>query len=268
MGGIILRRAEIAPALLKQALVLFPKLAAQDEITAADLAAAHPQLSAFAAAQAVLELGATARLLPGGEGREPAFALDLLEPGLRRRIEHPGAEALLRACLHKLPPGSMIFDATAGLGRDALLLASRGMPVQAFERHRLIYLLLFDALRRAQEAEVYRFALPVLNFGTAVAAVEAQPDLRPEVIYFDPMFPPRRKSALVKKNMQIFHQVVGTDADSTDYARQLLGCCRRRLVIKRPAGAEALTAPGLKASFAVDGGGCRFDCYLPPYSSR
>ncbi len=264
MGAVILRRDAVPPLLQQQAAAVFPQLAVRDELSAADLAAGYPDLACFAAADAVLELGDQARLLTAAVGgREQEFALDLTEPQLRRRIEHPGSEALCRACLHKVPAGSLIFDATAGLGRDALLLASRGMQVQAFERHQVVYLLLADALRRAAEAGIYSFALPVLHYGMAAQAAAAAPQLQPEVIYFDPMFPPRRKSAQVKKNMQIFHQVVGADADSVDCARQLLSCCRRRLVIKRPAGAEPLNAPGLKAAFAVDGGGCRFDCYLP-----
>src|SRR5690606_42059266 len=37
-----------------------------------------------------------------------------------------------------------------------------------------------------------------------------------DVVYLDPMFPHRDKSALVKKEMQVFRQVVGDDDDARD----------------------------------------------------
>ena len=37
---------------------------------------------------------------------------------------------------------------------------------------------------------------------------------KPEVVYLDPMFPLRIKSAQVKKEMQVFHQLIGKDVDA------------------------------------------------------
>jgi 16S rRNA (guanine1516-N2)-methyltransferase len=45
----------------------------------------------------------------------------------------------------------------------------------------------------------------------------SNPDvIYPDVIYIDPMFPSREKSSKVKKEMQLFHPLVGTDDDSSE----------------------------------------------------
>ena len=38
----------------------------------------------------------------------------------------------------------------------------------------------------------------------------------PDVVYLDPMFPHREKSALVKKEMRVFQELVGADNDADD----------------------------------------------------
>ena len=249
-GGLIYLSFKAADGLAQAAQQLFPELEAGKSMPCALLPTG-----------ACLYLGERAELRASLSTDKHPFYLDLLAPKLRWRIEHPGAEALLRACGNKLSPGGHIYDATAGMGRDALLLSSRGFAVTMFERQPIIYLLLFDALNRAKMAGVYNFILPTLHYGTALAATASS---LPEVIYYDPMFPPRRKEALVKKEMQVFHQLVGFDTDIEATAGSLLRLCTKRLVIKRPAGAVAVSAPGLKPAYQVDGGGCRFDCYLPP----
>jgi 16S rRNA (guanine1516-N2)-methyltransferase len=82
------------------------------------------------------------------------------------------------------------------------------------------------------------------------------------VIYLDPMFPPRQKSALVKKEMRVLHDLVGADTD----AEQLFDAARatsiRRIVVKRPRIAPALSR--VPASHNFCGKSNRFDVYLRP----
>ena len=82
----------------------------------------------------------------------------------------------------------------------------------------------------------------------------------PDVIYLDPMFPERKKKAQVKKEMQILHQLLGSD-DHTAYPLELaLSLAKRRVVVKRPKQAEDLN--GLEPSFRVVGKAGRYDIYL------
>jgi 16S rRNA (guanine1516-N2)-methyltransferase len=80
-----------------------------------------------------------------------------------------------------------------------------------------------------------------------------------DVIYLDPMFPHRDKSALVKKEMQVFRQVVGDDDDSDALLEAALAIARYRVVVKRPRKAEPLNGP--LVTTRVEGKSSRYDVY-------
>jgi len=173
-------------------------------------------------------------------------------------------DALARATGWKGGYRPPVIDLTAGLGRDAWALAAGGCEVTAVERHPVVRCLLADALARAADdpalAEVAgRLALvggDVLSGEPPALPVSAE-----TVWYLDPMFPERRKSALVKKPMRIFHHLVGEDAD----AGALFAWARRqpgaRWVVKRPPGAPTIDASSPAIEYRS--GRLRFDCYLP-----
>jgi len=56
----------------------------------------------------------------------------------------------------------------------------------------------------------------------------------PDVVYLDPMFPHRQKSALVKKEMRVFQQLVGSDDDANRLLELARCIARKRVVVKRP----------------------------------
>ncbi|HKK18550.1 MAG TPA: class I SAM-dependent methyltransferase, partial [Opitutales bacterium] len=72
--------------------------------------------------------------------------------------------------------------------------------------------------------------------------------------------PERRKSAAVKKEMQIFHKLVGADEDSGRVFEAALPRARNRVVVKRPRIAPALA--GRDPNYAVEGKRNRYDVYL------
>lgn len=190
-----------------------------------------------------------------------SFFIDLLGGREMRRILHTGknSEALLRAVSHKGSlKGLRVSDASAGLGRDSMLLQSAGAQVSMHERNPVVYALLMDALRRAGQDPRLK-SLPnglprLMEFGDFSGADEGC-----DVIYYDPMFPARTKSALVRKDMQFFHAVVGEDADQEVVVGMLCEQDVRKVVVKRPRGAgPAWGVPG----YSVHGGLCRFDCYV------
>ena len=161
-----------------------------------------------------------------------------------------------------------ILDATCGLGSDAFILASIGGHVTMIERVAEIHALVEDALMRA--AYWGRLSdsklLEILNRMKLIEAdavthmLSINRESRPDVVYLDPMFPPRRKSAKVKKEMNVLHNIVGSDTDSHEILRVALNCARKRVVVKRPKAAQTLSCE--KANYTFKGKSNRFDVYI------
>ncbi|MCI5160788.1 MAG: hypothetical protein D3917_01935 [Candidatus Electrothrix sp. AX5] len=177
-----------------------------------------------------------------------------------------------------------VIDATGGLGRDSFLLAAAGYRVSIFERQSIIAALLADGLARAaahpETAEIsQRIRLTV---GDAVPALEAMQEIRTaegyeeaedceegegvDVVYLDPMFPERRKSALVKKELQLLQLLASPDSVPEKLLAAALEVARQRVVVKRPLKAPYLTA--LSPSHSLTGKTVRFDVYLGCLLSR
>lgn len=154
-----------------------------------------------------------------------------------------------------------IIDATAGLARDSFILAALGFPVELIERSPIIHALIYDGmLRAAQHPELAPIMQRMqLIQGDAAIWLQNQTE-KPEIIYLDPMFPERTKSALSKLDMRIFHDLVGDDLDADLLLKTALTCATERVVVKRPRLAAALA--GLKPDFSHDGSSNRFDVYL------
>lgn len=160
-----------------------------------------------------------------------------------------------------------VLDVTAGLGKDAFVLASLGCRVQLLERSPVVHALLADGLERAnliaaaQDHDLLnilqRMKLLALDSRDYLAGLaEAE---RPDVIYLDPMFPEREKTADVKKEMRAFHQIVGKDEDAGDLLHSALRSARYRVVVKRPRKAPFLG--GQAPSYQLEGKSSRYDIY-------
>ncbi len=182
----------------------------------------------------------------------------------RRRFGGGKKQHLPRAIGLKAGISPFVLDATAGLGRDAFLLAALGCRVLMVERSPLMAVLLEDGLRRAGQAPQIQEWLDArlsLKFGSIgdLAATGELPQ-QPEVVYLDPMHPARGKSALVKKEMRLLRALVGEDPDAPNLLRTALQLARHRVVVKRPRLAASISGP--KPSYAVSGRSSRFDVYL------
>ena len=154
------------------------------------------------------------------------------------------------------PPNTYLIDATAGLGKDAWLFAQLGLQVLAIERNELLYSLLSHALNQNTSQDFLK-----LHFGDSHHVIPQLAKIhRPAFIYLDPMFPPRRKSALVKKNMQILEALVGEDPDAEELLELSLKHATQRVIVKRPTYAPFLLK---KPTFSHAGKTTRFDIYLP-----
>lgn len=195
--------------------------------------------------------------------RSQAIYVDFLTKPWKTRLHQLSIkkEALARALgLKKHIPVSIV-DATGGLGRDSFILASLGFQVTLLERSPIIYSLLKDGIKRAAlDPKIHditqRLHLVETNAITWLKAHE-----KPDIIYLDPMFPERKKSALPKKEMLIFHDIVGDDTDANDLLNTALACATKRVVVKRPKLSDSLKAYSAP-SFSLIGSSCRFDIYL------
>ena len=227
------------------------------------------------------ERGASGRRLAGASRRQPlARAV-----GLKKRTP-------------------TVVDATAGLGRDAMLLAQLGCPVIAVERSAILGALLRDGLERFQfrcsgraphrtlastadtglgryrestadtglgryretETALERAAGVVgpgrvrLVVGDAVDVLgRMSAEEAPDVVYVDPMYPPRGKSALPKKEMRILRRLVGDDADAGALLEAARRVARERVVVKRAPRGGPL-GPGVAMS--IRSKLTRYDVYL------
>jgi 16S rRNA (guanine1516-N2)-methyltransferase len=94
-------------------------------------------------------------------------------------------------------------------------------------------------------------------------AKDLLPGLRPDVVLVDPMHPPRRNNALVKKEMRLLRDLVGSDPDALELVRTALASARKRVVLKWPLRADALE--GLpKPSHRIGGKTVRYDVFMIP----
>lgn len=157
-----------------------------------------------------------------------------------------------------------VVDATAGLGRDAFVLASLGCKVCAQERHPVVAALLEDGLKRAQQVpDVHAITQRIeLKFGPSQLFLTpiTEPSLQPDVVYLDPMFAHEGKQqAQVKKEMQAFRRLIGQDTDADELLAQAMAHARCRVVVKRAR--KAAPMAGKKPSFSLVGKANRFDVY-------
>ncbi len=204
-------------------------------------------------------------LAPRSQGFRP-FSIDFGPRGAAGRIQRSNRrnEPLIRAVGARQATSYRVVDATPGLGRDAMLLAAYGFRVTLVERSPVVVALLDDALcRAAMAAPQWRMAAQrlTLRSGDSIRWLSALPPAgRPDVVYLDPMFPQRRKSALVRKEMRILQAIVGEDRDSGQLMEVALERARHRVVVKRPKGSNCLG--DVRPDHVIDSKSVRYDVYL------
>ena len=239
------------------------------------------------------------------------FYIDFCAPAestIGRRFNNLGNELLLKAVTPKKVGNGVIYDLTAGFGLDSAIMAMGGASiVYMVERDPIVSTLLEDAMRRLhlvaeltvqQNDEISLRAKKLSETlklipgkeGADVAKILAQNEKETgvmlhdntilpsaDVCYLDPMFPPRTKSAAVKKNMQILHGLLNTNTihdmneeetreiDETNLLDAALSVARR-VVVKRPLKAQLLSGEDssiIKPSSQIKGSINRWDIYTP-----
>jgi 16S rRNA (guanine1516-N2)-methyltransferase len=156
-----------------------------------------------------------------------------------------------------------VVDATTGWGQDALHIFRMGYELTCLERSPVMAELLADGFKRLAELDwMQRLGLvpPGLIRGNAIETLESLLDCRPDCIYLDPMFPPKRKkSALAKKSMMVLRDLLGDDEDKEQLFEAAFKAVGKRVVVKSPDYAEPL---GGKPNESFQGKLLRYDVYL------
>ena len=237
-----------------------------------DLPWPSPQPSAPAAeAPFCLEYSSQGLRLLDQRGKKPLeIFVDFCAGSNAHRAKYGGgkSQSIARAVGLGSACKPRVLDATAGYGKDAFVLASLGCEVCMLERSPVSYVLLRDGLQRARrhveengdmklQASLAR--LHLLPRGDAIEYLRAAECPGFNVIYLDPMFPQRRKSAQVKKDMLALQALAGKDEDAAELLQLALRVAENRVVVKRPGQAPFL---GLHApSYQLPGKSARFDIY-------
>lgn len=184
--------------------------------------------------------------------------------GHRRRTGEGRKQPLARAVGLKHGANPSVVDATGGLGRDAFVLATLGCDMRIVERSPLVAALLHNGLHRARSdvatanivARMQLIEGDARNYLAGLPAAE-----HPDVIYLDPMYPERRKSALVKKEMRVLRALTHGDPDAAELLDVARTTARLRVVVKRPRVAEPLRND---VSMSIVSENTRFDVYVTP----
>ena len=205
--------------------------------------------------------------LQNADDRETgAVSVDFVGGALGHRLRFGGGRGQPLARAVGIKPGfdPVVWDATAGLGRDAFVLASIGCKVTLCERSPELSALLDDGLQRATlntDIGDWVQTRMRLRFGDSTQALAALPEAQaPDTVYLDPMYPPGKSSVRVKKDIRAVQHLVGKDRDSQRLFDAALAVARRRVVVKRPHRAPPLH--DRKPTTSIESKKTRYDIYV------
>ncbi|GAA5095071.1 class I SAM-dependent methyltransferase [Wohlfahrtiimonas larvae] len=179
-------------------------------------------------------------------------------------------EPILRALKWKNGETQSVWDLTAGLGRDGGMLAYSGFQVTFFERNPVLQVLLSESIHALSDELPDMADRIQLNCMNSIEYLkQAIDDINielPNNCYLDPMYPHRKKSALVKLDLRMVRDLVGDDPDSSELLSTALILLKsdrgmQRVVVKRPAKSEYLG--DFKPNYSIEAPNTRLDVYIP-----
>lgn len=200
----------------------------------------------------------------GGDRRMRPIVVDFAQgAAAKHRLATASRSQPLARAVGLRGEAPFIVDATAGLGRDAFVLAGLGCHVMALERSPAACALLEDGLLRASQsarAPVRRAAERIeLCYADACTVLPTVTAPTPDVVYLDPMYSDLSRTALAGKEMRVLRELVGDDDDAIDLFTVARAVALRRVVVKRhPRAAPLCPNP----DFTCGGKIARFDVYL------
>jgi len=191
--------------------------------------------------------------------------VDFVSGALAHREQFGGGrgQAIAKAIGLKHGKTPTVLDATAGLARDAYILATLGCKVTLLEQSPVLCTLIKDGIERALASDTEHSARNFIKLICANSAhhiKHADREVPPDVIYIDPMYPERKKSALVKKDMQILHKLIGYNNKNDEILEAALEYAKQRVVVKRPIHADPIN--DIKPAVNISSKKTRYDIYI------
>lgn len=217
------------------------------------------------ALQAALHVaGKSLSLRQTGPGAPGPVAVDFGAGTMRHRRRGGNNELLGRAVGVGKKTPLRVLDATAGLARDAFVLADLGCQVHLCERHPVIAALIASGMACALDGEDpwLRDVVSRMRLFTGDARELSDLPAQSDVIYLDPMFPLRDKRAAVKKEMALFQLLLDSAPEAAAQDDLLDWACTQpvaRVVQKRPLKAPVV---GREPSHCIRGRAVRYDVYV------
>lgn len=190
------------------------------------------------------------------EGRKLSIDFDENHLDYQRR-GHRGKNELIAKALGVAKGTKKVLDLSVGLAVDSVFLCQLGFQVTGVERSPVLYALLKEAFAKSEKEELKSYQL--FHSDSREFLIQQKGKIEIDAIYFDPMYPHKKKSALPKQEMVVFRDLVGDDADATEVLSLALKWPVRRVVVKRPMRAEELL-PGVTHAF--EGKVVRYDTYV------
>ncbi len=173
-------------------------------------------------------------------------------------------EPLVKA-IRNIEKTQTIFDLTAGLGGDSLVMVNRGFKVVAIEKNSMLWSLLslahenWENFGLKERLSFYHGdSLELLRKPELFSRLQIEESL--DVVYLDPMFPESKKTALPNKEMQILRSILGHQGDDVEELLELsVKLAKNRVLVKRP-----IKSPPIKArpDSVFEGKSFRIDMYL------
>lgn len=193
-------------------------------------------------------------LLPNGSPGLKSFTLDF-----GRVRKSAGRDPLLRAVGGNV---KTLVDMTPGWCADALQIARQGIRVSAIEKNRVVFLMTRHARAGMSDASL-KERLQLFH-GRSERWLETR-GARPDVVYLDPVFPIKKKSAATRKEMMILQRLSQCGEDGHRENDRILFAAamrhaQKRVVVKRPHYAAPLAAGKVGET---RGKLVRFDIYKP-----
>ena len=174
--------------------------------------------------------------------------LVISERSVRSKIDDARNTHLAKACTAR--PGKIVLDAFGGWGIDGFALSALGCEVTILEVNPLI-------------CTMARHLAIELGCTAKVVCIDAELYLRCsenifDVVYFDPMFPVRPKSAKPTRRMQILDSLAKKDTEFDQVFELATSLTRDRIVVKRR---RSETPQNLVPDWNISGRTVRFDVY-------
>lgn len=206
------------------------------------------------------------QLFPADVKQSGPICVDFASDASAYRLQS-GGELIVKAVKGRSKSSLRVIDATAGLGRDSFVLAAHGFDVISIERNAVVAALLNDGLQRAMQSSVADIVMRIhlvhndaLTYLKNISIEQNFSEKQPDVIYLDPMFAHAEKTALVKKEMRLFRQLLDEEVcDEAELLSAARAVAKLRVVVKRAIKAEYLA--GMQPGYSLSGKAIRFDIY-------